>query len=241
MILDRIAGERFSMVRPLWSGHPVVILGGGPSLTAEQFALVKAARAANAVRVIAINDSFLPAPWADVCYAADAKWFRWMQTGIAKPALGLGAAAVRERWAAFPGEKCGIEAAGHLPDDVHVLRVSHLTGALSRDAGALSTGRQDGYAGHSGFQALNLATLAGATTILLLGYDGGPNAHGQTHFHGDHAIPTPADVWPFIARSFSCIENELKAAGVLVINCSPVSAIGSFEKVALADALAVAA
>jgi hypothetical protein len=48
-------------------------------------------------------------------------------------------------------------------------------------------------------------------------------------------------VWPFIARSFSCVENELEAAGVRVVNCSLNSAIGSFEKVALADALTVTA
>jgi hypothetical protein len=242
MILERIPGARLSRVLPSWKDATVVILGGGPSLTPEQFEQARAAREADSVRVICINDSYLAAPWADVCYAADAKWFTWMQRGIEKPRLGLSATQVRERWADFSGQKCGIEDAGqYLPDDVHVLRNSRLTGALSLDPGALSTGRENGYHGHSGFQALNLATLAGASTILLLGFDGGPSANGATHFHGEHPIPTGPDVWPFIVRSFSCIENQLEAIGVRVINCSMDSAIGSFEKVPLADALKVPA
>jgi hypothetical protein len=239
MLLERIAGERLSRVLPLWGGYPVVLLGGGPSLTLDQVALVRAAREADAIRVIAINDSYLWADFADLVYAADAKWFVWMQQGVAKPKLDLSAVRVRERWQAFRGEKCGIQSADpYLPDDVHMLRNSHLTGALSLDPGALSTGRQNGYAGHSGFQAINLATLAGAKTIVLLGYDGRPGADGRTHFHGEHAIPTPPDVWPHIVRSFSCIENQLKAMGVRVVNASPGTGIDTFEKVGLQEALA---
>jgi hypothetical protein len=239
VILERVEGERLSRVLPEWAGGTVAILGGGPSLTLEQFEAVRVARESDAIRVITINDAYLLAPWADVAYAADAKWFTWHAQGIPKPGLGLTAEQVRERWATFPGQKCGIRSAEpYHAADVHVLRVSHLTGALSRDPGALSTGRQDGYAGHGGFQALNLATLAGARTVLLLGYDGRPSAEGKDNWHGAHPIPTPPSIWDFIVRSFSCIENELEAAGVRVINCSMKSAIGSFEKLELADALA---
>jgi hypothetical protein len=242
VILRRNVEDRFSVVTREWDGATVVILGGGPSLSPEQFNVVRAARAADAIRVIAINDSYLAAPWSDVCYAADAKWYMWMGRGISKPKLGFTADEVRARWASFLGQKCGIHCADpYLPDDAHMLRNSHLTDALSLDPGALSTGRQNGYHGHGGFQALNLATLSGANTIILLGFDGGPSAQGLTHFHGEHPIPTPADVWPYIQRSFSCVENQLNAMSVHVINCSMESAIGSFEKMPLADALMVPA
>lgn len=238
MILRRKPEDRFSTVAREWEGDTVIIMGGGPSLTVDQIELVYVAKTTEAAHVIAVNDSYLIAPWADVCYAADAKWFVWMTQGISKPKLGLTAVKVRERWATFAGQKCGIHSADpYLPDDVHMLRIANVHGSLSSDQGALATGRQDGYMGHSGFQALNLATLAGAKTIMLVGFDGRPGADGRTHFHGEHPIPTPADVWPHIQHSFSCIENELKAAGVRVMNCSPDSAIGSFEKVPLADAL----
>lgn len=240
MILERVAGEGHSRVRPLWSRLPVVVLGGGPSLTLDQLALVRAAREADAVRVIAVNDSYLVAPWADVVYFADAKWINWHTYGVAKPKLGLTSTDVRDRWEGFAGQKCGIETAEpYLPVHVHVLRVSPWTPerGLSVDPGALSTGRHDGYMGHSGFQALNLTTLSGAKTIILLGYDGHPGADGRTHFHGAHPSPTPEDVWIHIRRSFSCAENQLKAAGVRVLNCSPGTSIDTFEKAALADAL----
>lgn len=238
MILERVAGGRFSRVLPLWSDYPVVLLGGGPSLTVEQFEMVRAAREDDAVRVIAINDSYLLAPWADVVYFADAKWVTWHAAGVAKPKLGLAAEEVRGRWINFRGQKCGIQSAEpYHPADVHVLRIANVHQCLSRDPGALATGRQDGYSGHSGFQALNLATLAGGKTHILLGFDGRPGADGRTHFHGAHAVQTPAEVWPYIARSFSCIENELKAAGIRVINCSPWSGIDSFPKMGLHAAL----
>lgn len=242
MILERIAGELRSRIRPLWSAYPVVVLGGGPSLTSDQIELVHIARKADAVRVIAVNDSYLAAPWADVLYFADAKWVAWHTHGVAKPKLGLTATDVRERWATFAGLKCGIETAEpHLPVQVHVLRVSPWTPTrgLSVDPGALATGRQDGYMGHSGFQALNMAVLAGAKTIILLGFDGRPGPDGRTHFHGEHQAPTPADVWDHIRRSFSCAERELKAAGVRVLNCSPGTSIDTFEKASLVDVLMV--
>lgn len=243
MILQRIDGERFSRVLPLWGGYTVVLLGGGPSFTDEQLSLVRDARAADEVRVIAINDAYLRAPWADVCYAADSKWHTWHGAGVAKPKLGLTAAEVRERWASFRGQKCGIDTAEpYLPDNVHMLRVApHDIRGLSTDPLVLATGRHDGYAGHGGFQALNLATLSATKRILLVGFDGRPDGRGATHWHGEHAVPTPADVWPHIQRSFSCAENQLVAAGVRVINCSPKTAIDTFTKVDLADALTVAA
>lgn len=217
----------------------MVLLGGGASLTPAQFDLVRAAREAGAVRVIAINDAFLLAPWADLSYAADAKWHTWMKQGIPIPKLGLTPAMVRERWATFAGQKCGIQSAEpYLAADVHVMRIANLREGRSLDPGALATGRLDGFQGHGGFQALNLATLADARTIILLGFDGRPSAEGRTNFHGEHPEPTPPAVWDYIRRSFSCVENDLKAAGVRVLNCSPGSSIDTFPKPALADVLA---
>lgn len=242
MILERVAGEGRSRVRPLWSGFPVVILGCGPSLTQDQIDHVREARAADAVRVIAVNDSYLVADFADIVYFADAKWIGWHSHGVAKPKLGLSGSDVRSLWDGFAGQKCGIETAEpYLPVHVHVLRVAPWTPerGLSTDPGAIATGRHDGYMGHSGFQALNLATLSGSKNIILLAYDGRPGTDGRTHFHGSHPSPTPEDVWNHIRRSFSCVENELKAAGVRVVNCSPNSSIDSFEKVSLSEALMV--
>lgn len=245
MILQRIEGERFSRVLPAWRGRAAVLLAGGPSLTEEQFEAVRVARETDGVRAIAINDSYLRAPWADVHYAADAKWHRWHTEGIEKPLIGLTAADVRERWAAFAGQKCTAQSsAAAVPDAVHVMRcrefsaqtIPLLEPAISNDPTVLMSGR------HSGFQALNLAILAGATTIILLGYDAKRGADGRPHWHGDHPTPSPADAtYPEFRRAFSAAENDIVAAGVRVINCSPGSAIESFPKMALEDALGAVA
>lgn len=237
MILERIPGSRFSRVLPAWPGATVALLAGGPSLTPELFAMVGEARKADRLRVIAINDSYLLAPWADVHYAADAKWHRWHSAGI--PKVGLPAEEVRARWAAFPGQKCTIEnCGGHVVDDtVHIMRnrdkVTNPHSGLSHDPEALATGR------HSGFMALNLAILAGATNILLLGYDAKRGADGAPHWHGDHPVPSRAeDAYVEFKMSFSKAQRDIEAAGVRVINCSMGSAIETFPKMPLAEALA---
>src|SRR6478735_2256963 len=60
----------------------VVCLGGGPSLTPED---VGACRG-RAV-VIAISDAYRLAPWADVLYSCDAKWWEYHRDAVEFPGL----------------------------------------------------------------------------------------------------------------------------------------------------------
>jgi hypothetical protein len=240
VILRRLPDSRFSEVLPAWNGRIAVLLGGGPSLTMEQVELVREERAADRVRVVAINDSYLVAPWADALYAADAHWHESHRSGVAKPKLDLKAEDVAQHFAAFKGQKCSIQnQLGGLRDDAtHVLRNFHGKGThgkgLSNDRGALVTGR------HSGYQALNLVILAGAATAILLGYDGKPNSEGATHWHGGHETPPASGVWSSIQGSWRDGQNAIKATGVRVVNCSPGSYIGAFEKLPLEQALGLA-
>lgn len=237
MILRRLENSRFSDVLQTWAGETVVLIGGGPSLAEEQISTAHNAWAAGKARCIVVNDAYLLAPWADVQYAADAHWHRWHTEGIPKPAIGLSAADVARRWAEFTGQKCSIEnSAPNIADnEVHILRnqtyPSHSRG-LSLDPRALVTGH------NSGFQALNLAVLAGAKRIILLGYDGGPSKEGKTHWFGDHPRPTPQAFWPYCHQAMSAAESALLDAGVEVLNCSPGSAINSFRKVGIKDVFA---
>jgi hypothetical protein len=238
VILRRLPDSRFSTVAPEWRGQAAVVIGGGPSLTLEQVAAVKAAR----VYCIAVNDAFLWADFADVCYFADASWWSAMTAGTPKPMLRMSAEYVRARFAVFAGERCSMQSqVGNITDDkVHILRNAHVDPngmgihayGLSRDPGALVTGK------HGGFQALNIAVLAGATTIILLGIDGQPAKDGRTHWSGGHANEvTPQEMYSVYRQSFSAAERPLKAAGVNVINCSPGSAVDSFPKMTIEDAL----
>ncbi len=236
MILERVKGERFSRVLPLWQDFAAVLIAGGPSLTREQVDLVRDAREADKVRVVTVNDGYLIAPWSELNYAADAKWYAWHAAGVEKPALGLTAEDVRLRWRAYGGERCSIAWGNDTIADerVHVLRnmhddTNHGTG-LSRDPGRLVTGR------NSGFQALNLAVLAGAKKVILLGYDGQPGPNGLTHWHGGHPKPS-SGIYDLMRQAFSAAEHDLEAAGVHVVNCSPGSAFNSFPKADLAETL----
>lgn len=118
---------------------------------------------------------------------------------------------------------------------MHLLRNKHYPNngtGLSLDPEFLVTGS------NSGFQALNLAVLAGAATVILLGYDGREPEPGQpSHWFGDHPRREPVAVFAKYRESFTSSAKALAAAGVRVINCSPGSAVEAFEKMELDDAL----
>lgn len=229
MILERLQGSRFSRVLPLWQGKTVVLIGGGSSLTVYQVEHVRNSKA----RCIAVNAAYLIAPWADVCYFADSQFWKWHDQGV--ECAGLEPEEVREKFRGFAGQKCSIQNSGaNVTDEaVHILRnktfPQHGKG-LSTDPEALMTGR------NSGFQALNMATLAGARRVLLLGFDGSP-IQGKTHWHGAHPRPTPIDAYPHYRQALSAAESELKKLGVEVLNCSPGSMIDTFPKVSIERAL----
>lgn len=235
-ILSRIQGSRFSAVQRVWVDSVCVILGGGPSLTREQIAIVHEAHTAGRVRCIAVNASYLLAPWADVCYFADTGFWSWHYGGIDIPALDLKAPQVRTLFEAFEGQKCSIKDSGCdiLDDRVHMLKnrdYPHHGAGWSNDPQSLVTGR------NSLFQAMNMGSLAGVSTELLLGCDGGPNEDGVTHWHGGHPTPTPDDVWAEMRRAFTLAEDGIRKSGLTVLNCSPGSQVNTFPKVPLELAL----
>lgn len=224
--------DRFSTVLPKWRGATAAVLGGGDSLTQAQVDEVFKFD----VRCVAVNDAYLLAPYADVLYAADPRWWRWHLDGIAKPLLGLTAAQVRARIMSFSGEWGSIQSdrMGELDWSINVLRnrdhPCHGFG-LSLEPDALVTGH------NGGFQAMNLTVLAGASTVLLLGFDGRAGVDGRSHFHGGHPRPTPPAAYEQYRKAFSAAEAALALAHVRVINCSIKSAIDSFEKMEVGHAL----
>jgi hypothetical protein len=120
---------------------------------------------------------------------------------------------------------------------VHILRNAsehHDDGGLSGNNEKLVTG------GNSGYQALNLAILAGAEKVLLVGYDAREPISGQTgHWFGNHPIKEPLAAYAMFRQSFKKGASAIKAAGVRVINCSLDSAIVEFEKMSVDEALRV--
>lgn len=197
-----------SSVPRLFPNSTITCLGGGPSLTAEDVAACR-----GKVRVIAINDAYRLAPWADVLYGCDEKWWAWHR-GVPS----------------FTGPKFGLES-GARKWGVTVLQKTGADG-LERDPSGLRHGR------NSGYQAINLAVHLGAQRILLLGYD--MRLGTKAHWFGDHpngAKPPVATFLPFFDR----LAPELARLGVTVLNCSRTTALQAFPRMALADALAAEA
>ncbi len=198
----------------LWPGATIACLGGGPSLNRDQVDCLR-----GRARVIAVNDAYKLAPWAEVLYACDWRW--WLKHDGVPGFKGLKVTLSNSR--------------GHL-DAYPDIKVVENTGTegLERDPRGLRTGRNGGY------QAINLAVHLGAKRILLLGYDMKADRQGRTHWFGDHADwPTRASVFAGVMLpQFTKLASELEALGVAVVNCTPGSALDVFAKVPLEQALA---
>lgn len=159
-----------------------------------------------------VNNGYQIAPWADVLWATDARWWRW-----------------HEGVPSWQGLKFSLWVGGlTLPKDVHVLRNDGATG-LCLDPCGVRNGRSGGYA------AINLAMHLGAARVLLLGYDC-QRTHGKDHWHPDHPskMTNPYQTW---VRLFSMMAPQLARVGVEVINCSRETALTCFPRMALRDAL----
>lgn len=190
----------------LWPQSRVALLGGGPSLTQPQVDAVRAA----GWRCIAINNAYLMAPWADILYFGDDRWYDWHRD--------------RAEFKAFAGRKIAFDCPGTYRADPSIpcMRNGARTG-LCAERDRLAAGS------NSGYQAINLAVHLGARLIALLGYDM-REVEGRTHWHADHKVATPPHAYEKVMLpKFPTLVEPLRARGVRVINCTPGSALSVFE------------
>jgi len=190
----------------------------GPSLTEE------VAKKCAGQNVIAVNDAYKLMPYADVLYACDKTWWH----------LHDGCPGYRgERWSSHSEGK-----GGHKPEN-NKLEISKLYGLNlvrgdDRDGFSMDP-ELIHYGSNSGFQAINLAILFGATKIILVGFDMSVNA--GNHFFGDHPLPlqNPRNFERFIPRFERAA--ELLSSEIHIYNCTPGSALRCFKMMELDDAL----
>jgi len=93
------------------------------------------------------------------------------------------------------------------------------------------------FGGNSGYQAINIAYLFGATKIVLLGYDM-QKTDGKSHWHGDH--PKGLHKNPMMAswiKNFGQLARDLNDEGVETINATRNTALEMFKKQPLSVAL----
>lgn len=163
--------------------------------------------------MIAINDAYRLAPWADTLYGCDGQWWKW-HGGVPS----------------FTGPKYALQRDAQQWPGVTVLHNTGIEG-LERRPHGLRNGRNGGY------QAINLAVHYGATRIVLLGYDMQALGRGPTHWFGEHPNGgrSPYDS---MAATFPSLIEPLRSLGVTVVNASRETALTCFPRVSLAEALA---
>lgn len=194
-------------VQRLWPGETVVCIASGPSLTQEDCDFVR-----GKARVIVVNTSYQRAPWADALYACDEIWWRWHK-GVPE----------------FQGLKFAMNRTAARWPGVTVLKNLGADG-LSLNPTGLKHGKNSGYA------AIGLAVLLGASRILLLGYDMQRGPHGEAHWHPNHPNhrENPFPQW---LRLFGTLVAPLQQARVEVINCTRRTALECFPRQPLRDAM----
>lgn len=101
---------------------------------------------------------------------------------------------------------------------------------LSRKPNGLATGQ------NSSYQAVNIAVLAGAAQIVLLGVDLKPAANGKTHWFGEHPVKTEAGIYSAMLNSFRRLAREWPKS-IDIVNCSPDSALDCFRKASIESVL----
>lgn len=177
----------------------VVCLGSGPSLCADDVD-----RCYGPATVIAINDAYQLAPWADILYAPDAQW--WKRT-IAVPHLPL------LRYTLQPD-------AQRYRDRVTVLPFTGQDG-IDWTPMRVRTGR------HGGYSAINIACHLQPSRIVLLGYDLQPSPTYQHHFADLHAVTIGRTLTRYAAwlPRYNGLAAELASHGIEIVNASRQTAI----------------
>lgn len=199
---------------PDWTDNTVVCIASGPSLTAEQVAIAHQAQRAGLCKVIAINDNYRLAPFADVLYACDERW-----------------------WDTHIGEIWRAGFAGALWTCSRVAFRKHgLAHIQSRNAPGLSLSAGVIHHGfNSGYQAIGLAHQFGAARVLLLGYDM-QHTGGRSHWFGEH--PKGFKNAPGVAKwakQFEGLAQQLTGAGLDVINCTEQTALTCFPRKSIGE------
>lgn len=202
---------------PDWAGETVVIVASGPSAKDQPLELAR-----DKARFIVVNSSWQLAPWADMLYACD---YRWWNAVNGCPE--------------FTGLKVSIDTRatdrGQHPE-WNVLRVRC---DKTHDNLELERPGMIGWGGNSGFGAINIAAQLGVAKIILVGFD--MSLHAGLHWHGIHPpkLGNPRELQlPRWRRAIDRAAEKLVEAKISVYNASPYSKLRAFPKLSFEAALA---
>jgi hypothetical protein len=185
-------------------GETAFILAGGPSLDLVSLDRLRGSS------TIAVNFSYLKAPWADVIYATDEVFWTHFESKVAE-------------------KSTKVTVAKNAPAEVRRLNNTGLFG-LEEDPSGLRIGWTSTYA------AINLAVHFGARRIVLLGTDM-RTVDGRTHWENypfsDSRMKADPDFYQkYLMPYFDTLKEPLKVRGIEVLNATPGSALQCFPIVA---------
>jgi hypothetical protein len=155
------------------------------------------------------------APWAEVLYAADSKWWRHYHERALKFA---GRKVTIRKTLPWPEVYCLEQSAEHPTFDP---RPTHLVSG-----------------GNSGYQAVHLAVHLGATRIVLLGFDMKDGRNRRRHWFGNHTgrLDSRGNYTGWI-RAFDKFAGVLNRMNIEVVNCTPDTALRCFPRRPLSEVI----
>ena len=188
-------------------GRRFAIIGDGSSLRGVDLSLPRD------VVVIAVNDSLHGYPRADLFFTLDCTWF--LRSESRRALRGFAGWKV----VALPEERFILRGLAEGPKE-RLVRYErrHATG-ISLEAGTIN-------AGNSGFGALNLACLLGASEVALHGFDLHPGQGVHARRPPNHRY-TPSECRRQVEQ-FESSAEQVRSLGVRVLNANPDSAIRCF-------------
>jgi hypothetical protein len=194
-----------------WRGQRCFIVAGGPSLKGFGFSRLRGEH------VIVINKSFLDVPFADVMFAMD----RPLIDDLASGKLGEN---YRRGFEDFPGVKLWLDLSSYTyPPGIYSVPSAGEIGWTTSLRDGLYHGQNSGYA------ALGLAIVLGASPIYLLGYDMAKGPGGEKHYHDGYPSGWNPEALNIFLKAFQAGAKLLPPGGPQIVNLNPMSALKCFE------------
>lgn len=200
-----------------WPERTAFVVASGPSLTAEDCALLREHRAKDSCRVVSVSNAWkLCSPWADAYYAADRRYWMSYFDPMRKANIPLA-----RMWTQCSStvDACGVR------------RVRAVNKPGLGD-GVLYTNS------NSGAMGIGLAVLFGAKRIVLLGMDMQLGPNGKKHFDGNHPAPLVQSMcfedW---RNRLKILSQDASKRGITILNASRATALTCFKRVTLEETL----
>lgn len=191
-----------------WAGEPAFVLGGGPSLRGFAFSRLAGRH------VVAVNRAFEYAPFAEVLYSMDIRYYRWLLNGAI--------AGTREMYLRFAGIRIWLD----LFNYTYGPEVRYVPGIGPE---GISRSLKEGiyHSNNSGYGGIQIAIVLKANPIYLLGFD--LNATGKTHFHSGYPRTNRVSINERFRGGFTRLARPARAAGIRIVNLSASSTLRCFE------------